>query len=77
MRWFSDAGMGKLNASGVRSKRANKADLALRLSTGLLITIAVALVGIRMIGMFGMVDETMTLSSKNARVDQPLTVTPE
>jgi F0F1-type ATP synthase membrane subunit a len=55
--------MSKVNASDVRSKRANEADLALRLSTGLLITIAVAIVGIRMIGMFGILDETIALSS--------------
>jgi hypothetical protein len=39
------------------------ANLALQLLTGLLITIAVALVGIRTTGMFGMLDETIALSS--------------
>jgi hypothetical protein len=45
------------------SKPADAADLALRLLTGLLITIAVALVAIRTIGMFAMLDETIAVAS--------------
>jgi hypothetical protein len=50
-------------AATLRTSVGDEADLALRLSTGLLIAIAVALVGIWTTGMFGIVDETINFSS--------------
>jgi hypothetical protein len=50
-------------AATLRASVDDAADLALRLLTGLLIAIAVALVGIWTTGMFGILDETIAVSS--------------
>jgi hypothetical protein len=50
-------------AATLRASVGDAADLALRLLTGLLIAIAVALVGIWTTGTFGILDETIAVSS--------------